>query len=581
MTIFQYSEEEVLGKVAAVDTTSVTLIVNNIDVLRKMQVNRLVALRSSRAGQHLIGMIQKIIRKSIEPEPHIESEEDDEFKENNTVKIILIGTFFDMLLNKKNVFRRTLETVPEIDAKCYPIEGEKLTRFMRAISFQTEEESQSLSLGNYTLDEEAIAYLDANKFFQRHAVIVGSTGSGKSYATARLVEQIAALPNCNAILFDLHGEYKNLSDDGIKHYKIAGPNELIRGGTIDEGILYFPYWLLGYEDMISMLVERTDQNAPNQSMVLSRTVTAAKLHYLEQRNETGLIENFTVDSPIPYHLEYVLDELKRLNTEMVPGLRGERQGDFHSKLSRLIARLENKMSDRRLGFMMSPPQEVNEMSWLEKLANCLVCGRDHQVGKQGGVKIIDFSEVPSDILPLVIGRVASLVFTIQLWTEKSKRHPIVLLCDEAHLYIPNNTFGTGAFEASQRYFERIAKEGRKYGVGLVVISQRPSEVNKTILSQCNNFVALRLTNAEDQNVIKRLLPDNLGGFADLLPVLDTGEALVVGDASLLPSRIRISEPINKPDSSTFNFWDEWKKCDKKNVINKAVKAWRMQSLKEE
>ena len=174
MTIFRYSGEDVLGKVAAVDTTSVTVIVDNIDVLRKMQVNRLVALRSSRAGQHLIGMIHKIIRKSAEPESHGESGGNDEFRENNTVKILLIGTFFDALLNEKNVFRRTLETVPEIDAECYPIEGDKLTRFMRAISFRTEEEGPSLSLGHYTLDEEAVAYLDANKFFQRHAAIVGS-----------------------------------------------------------------------------------------------------------------------------------------------------------------------------------------------------------------------------------------------------------------------------------------------------------------------------------------------------------------------------------------------------------------------
>ena len=227
---------------------------------------------------------------------------------------------------------------------------------------------------------------------------------------------------------------------------------------MEDGILYFPYWLLGYEDMIGLLVERTDQHAPNQSMVLSRAVTAAKLHYLEQRHETDFIEHFTVDSPIPYRLEYVLDELKRLNQEMVPGAKGERQGDFHGKLSRLIARLENKMTDRRLGFMMNPPEETYEMSWLDKLASGLLCGRDHQADKRGGVKIVDFSEVPSDILPLVIGRVAHLVFTVQLWTEKSKRHPIILLCDEAHLYIPNHAFGTGAFESSQKYFERIARK---------------------------------------------------------------------------------------------------------------------------
>lgn len=579
MTIFQYTDDELLGKVVAVDTASVTLLVNNVEVLRKMQVNRLVTLRSSRAGQHLIGIIHKIIRKSSEAEIQAEDGEDGEgIHENNSVRITLIGTFFDRLLTKSNVFRRTLETVPEIDANCYPIEGEKLSRFMNAISFQTGEQENSLSLGNYTLDEDATAFLDANKFFQRHAVIVGSTGSGKSWTTAKLVEQVAELPNSNAILFDLHGEYKNLSDTGIKHFKVAGPTEILQGGDIEEGVLYFPYWLLGYEDLTSMLVDRSDQNAPNQSMVLSRTVTSSKLSFLENANEQELIANFTIDSPIPFSLDIVLEELSRLNTEMVAGSRGEKQGEFHGKLSRFISRLENKRLDRRLAFMMNPPSHVNNLEWLDKLATALICGRDHQQDKTGGVKIIDFSEVPSDILPLVVGRVASLVFSIQQWTEKSDRHPIALLCDEAHLYIPQNANGSNAYDSSQRYFERIAKEGRKYGVGLVVISQRPSEVNKTILSQCNNFVALRLSNADDQNVIKRLLPDNLGGFTELLPVLDTGEALVVGDASLLPSRIRIAEPNNKPNSNTIDFWDEWKVCNKENSIGRAVKSWRMQSM---
>jgi DNA helicase HerA-like ATPase len=128
-------------------------------------------------------------------------------------------------------------------------------------------------------------------------------------------------------------------------------------------------------------------------------------------------------------------------------------------------------------------------------------------------------------------------------------------------------------------FERIAKEGRKYGLGLVVISQRPSEVNRTVMSQCNNLVAMRLTNGDDQNVVRRLLPDSLGGFGDLLPILDTGEALVVGDATLLPTRIRIAAPDNKPDSATVAFWEEWAKEEGKNSISSAVANWRRQSVR--
>lgn len=573
MALFDYEDSDSLGNVIAVDTSSVTVFVSNIELLRKMQVNRLVSLRSSRAGQHLIGIVQKIIRNAVVE--GISDTDDNEITEKNIVKISLIGTFFDKLLTHENIFRRTLETVPEIDAKCFAIEGSKLTSFMRAISYQSGAKEDSLSLGNYTLDDEAIAFLDANRFFQRHAVIVGSTGSGKSWTTAKLVEQIAELDNCNAVLFDIHGEYCTLDGDGVKHFKIAGSSDLLKGTGIEQGILYFPYWLLGYEDMTSMLVDRSDQNAPNQAMVLSRTVTQAKLNLLKNKSENEIISNFTVDSPVPYSLEEVLIELNRLDTEMVEGARGPKQGEFFGRLSRFIARLENKKTDRRLSFMMSPPADVLEMGWLNELVKALVSGRDALPEKKGGVKIIDFSEVPSDILPLIVGRIASLIFSVQQWTEKKDRHPIALLCDEAHLYIPERDGSSS--ESSLRYFERIAKEGRKYGVGLVVISQRPSEVNKTILSQCNNFVALRLSNAEDQNVIKRLLPDSLGGFAELLPVLDTGEALVVGDASLLPSRIRIAVPKKRPDSGTIDFWDEWKTSGKSCVLDKAVLSWRKQT----
>ncbi|MEK4484269.1 DUF87 domain-containing protein [Psychrobacillus sp. FSL H8-0484] len=476
MGIFDYQVEDSLGRVIAVDTASVILKVENIEKLRSMQVNRLVALQSSRAGQHLIGMIQKIIRKSINAEALDSNEEELIYSEDNSVKVTLIGTFFDRYLEDSNVFRRTLETVPEIDSCCYPIDGAKLTSFMTAISFQSGGEEQALSLGSYTLDENAKAYLDANKFFQRHAVIVGSTGSGKSWTTAKLLEQVAALNNSNAILFDLHGEYKPLIDDGIKHFKIAGPGDIDFGKDIEDGVLNFPYWLLGYEDMLGMLVDRSDQNAPNQSMLLSRTVIDAKRKFLEDIGEGEVINSFTVDSPIPYNISEVLNKLTQLDTEMVEGSRGPKQGEFHGKLSRFIARLENKISDKRLAFMMNPPEVVSQWDWMNKLSNALLSGRNHQHDKKGGVKIIDLSEVPSDILPMVIGRIASLVFSLQQWTKKDDRHPIALLCDEAHLYIPEKQ--TVNLDTAQKSFERIVKEGRKYGVGLVIISQRPSELIK-------------------------------------------------------------------------------------------------------
>lgn len=583
MAILEYDDSEALGRVRTVDTMTVVVEVDDVDRLRKLQVNRLAVLQSSKAGQHLIGIIQKITRTAIDIKDFNEENKNDEdniISEKNVVKIALIGTLIDRLGVRENVFHRTLETVPEIDANCFSLEGERLTNFMRVIA-NISGDSQKLSLGHYTLDEAADAYLNGNKFFQRHAVIVGSTGSGKSWTTARVLEQVAGLKNANAIVFDIHGEYSPLKGDGFNHYKIAGPNDL-ESGKLDKGILFLPYWLLGYEAMTSMFVDRSDQNAPNQTMIMSRAIVNAKRTYLETAGHTEVLANFTIDSPIPFCINQVIQELHSLNTEMVAGVRAgtEKAGEFNGKLSRLIQRLENKLTDRRLGFIFKGAEETMCFEWLEKLVISLIAGTKDQLSETGGVKIIDFSEVPSDILPLIVSLVARIIFFVQQWTESSYRHPIAIFCDEAHLYIPERHQSGSANEISVEIFERIAKEGRKYGVGLVVISQRPSEVNRTVLSQCNNLIAMRLTNGDDQAVVRRLLPDGLGSFGDLLPVLDTGEALVVGDASLLPTRIRISEPSQRPNSGTVDFWEKWSTDLSIGKHNIAVDGWRKQTMQE-
>ena len=575
MSLFDYDDIEALGKVISVDTSSVIVEVLDIEKLKSLQVNRLVVLQSSKAEQFLIGLIEKLVRKKIFDDS---LENEDNFLEENLCKITLIGTFKNKEGLQNNVFRRTLETVPEIDANCFALEHDKLTNFMQVIS-QLSDGENSLSLGTYTLDDNAKAYINGNKLFQRHAFIGGSTGSGKSWTTAKIIEQMAKLNNVNSIIFDLHGEYKPLKDiDNIEYYKIAGPSDIEQNKGLSDNVLHIPYWLLTYEALVSMFVDRSDQNAPNQSMVISREIRNVKKEYLEKKEQNDILANFTIDSPIPFSLESLLEKLNAINSEMVPGARAgaEKAGDFNGKLSRMISRLENKISDKRMGFLFGGGEVVMEFDWLNKLVETLI-GVNSENSK-AGIKIVDFSEVPSDILPLIVSLIARLSFSVQQWTKSEERHPIALLCDEAHLYIPNKSSSSSSDEISLSIFERIAKEGRKYGLSLVVISQRPSEVNRTVLSQCSNFIAMRLTNTDDQMVIKKLLPDNLGGFGDILPILDTGEALVVGDASLLPSRIRIDKPLKTPDSGTVDFWDEWQKDVKSNRVSNAVNNWRKQNI---
>jgi len=554
-----------IGKVESVDTGNVIVKVEKEEYLNSLQVNNLVAVRSTKTGEKIIGLITKIMRKSSDK---IEDDNPDEVIVENIVKVTLVGTFLDKRGTKENVFKRTLETVPSIDADCFLLEGDELSKFMRSLTSYNQDSAGSLNIGKYTLSEDADAYLDGNKFFQRHAVIVGSTGSGKSWTVANILEKASNLPSVNCIIFDIHGEYKSLCElSNTTLLKIAGPTD-----TEDtDNLIFLPYWLLTYEEIGAMLLDRSDNNAPNQARILFDLIIKYKKEVLETEGKEDVLNNFTIDSPVPYDIEKVLKELEEKDTEMIPGSNSrQKQGPLHGKLTRFIQRLKSKQSDKRLNFIFNNSDVLQRYDWFQSLVNKLM-----DFGNEKGCKIIDFSEVPSDILPLITGLIVRLVFSVQQWMEEDKRHPIALFCDEAHLYIPSQTRNS-IEERGLNNFERIAKEGRKYGLSLIVISQRPADVSKTVLSQCGNFVAMRLSNPDDQNVIKRLFPDSLGNFADLLPILDIGESLVVGDACLLPSRIRISEPKIKPSSATINFWDEWKKEGKAKGLEKAVQSLRKQ-----
>jgi len=190
--------------------------------------------------------------------------------------------------------------------------------------------------------------------------------------------------------------------------------------------------------------------------------------------------------------------------------------------------------------------------------------------------VIDFSEVPSEILPVIVGLVARIIFQIQFWTSHDKRRPLAMVCDEAHLYLPKKENQNPIEKRAIEAFEKIAKEGRKYGVALLIASQRPSDVSTTVLSQCNNIIAMRLTNGADQATVKKLMPESLESLLDVLPIMDIGEALVVGDAVLLPSRIKITKPNEKPLSATIDFWSEWQETAEKPDFERAVENMRKQ-----
>lgn len=555
------NENIMIGKVQYVDTGNVTICIEKDELVNSVQVNQIVQINSSKTNEKIIGLVTKILRKAS-PIDSVSDEVSAVLE--NTIKVNLVGTLKEKEGIKKHVFKRTLNTVPSLNAECFLLQGEELSNFMKAISSGS---SNPLTVGKYTMSEDSVANLDGNKFFQRHAVIVGGTGSGKSWTVANILEKAANLKSVNVVVFDIHGEYTPLKDlHNAQLLKIAGPGEK----SDNNQAVFLPYWLLSYEEMTAMLLDRSDTNAPNQSRALFDLILKEKIETAKKVGDSATEANMTVESPVPYRILSVMDELKRLDVEMVQGARAEKQGPLNGKLTRFIQRLESKIMDKRLNFLFNNETSLLAYDWLSRLLEKLL-----GFGNGNGLKIIDFSEVPSDILPLITGLLGRIIFTVQQWTDSSERHPIALFCDEAHLYLPVNT-ADNMDERGLKNFERIAKEGRKYGVSLVVISQRPADVSKTILSQCGNFIVMRLTNPEDQNVIRRLFPDNLGDFAEMLPILDVGEGLVVGDASLLPSRVVLDKPKIQPNSSTVDFWDKWSEDKKSSSWDKAVKALRQQ-----
>ncbi|MGR9244064.1 ATP-binding protein (plasmid) [Rhizobium leguminosarum] len=591
MAIFEFTQEQSLGEVRSVETSKIVVRVTDAQRLQKARVGKLVAIQSL-GDEWLLGIIERVWRHAIEVQA-VEGLPDGEPTtdlpvEENGVTISLVGTYRARDGLRRDVFSRAIFSLPEINRPVFPLDEKALEAFMGILSASTIGQSKvPLRIGRYTLDESAIAYVDGNKLFQRHLALLGSTGSGKSFAVASVLEQAARLPHANAIVLDLHGEYSTMKF--ARHFRIAGIGDL---KAPSEQSLFLPFWLLTYEEMQSLFIDRSGDNAPNQALALMETVIDLKRNAICGFAKPDLLEGFTVDTPVPFKLEDLVDSLNAKNEDETDtgevyasgarkGQPKMERGPLYGKLSRFLIRMRTKFADRRYAFMYQPPEDYQKYEALHLLAEKLLgSGMDGDIN--AGIKIIDFSEVPSDVLPVVVGLVARLVYQIQFWSRPGvagdDRHPVVIICDEAHLYLPSKQTEVGPLERrALENFERIAKEGRKYGVSLMVVSQRPSDVSTTILSQCGNVISLRLASKLDQTVVRQLLPESLESLLEVLPTLDVGEAVVVGDAVLLPTRIKLDKPVNLPKSATIPFWQRWEEPKAAVDITEAVENMRKQS----
>jgi len=402
--------------------------------------------------------------------------------------------------------------------------------------------------------------LDPSPLFSRHLAILGQSGSGKSWGVASMLQRtVETMPNAHIILLDLHGEYVWTDLDGRR--QAAFPEGTYR--ALDARELEIPYWLLTYAELVDLLIDRGDENAPTHVALLREV-----LLNLRKKSNSGMKGvAISIDSPVYFSMDDLFRQF-RLANEQVTNF-GKVRGPLYGQFDEFLIKLQARLNDVRYDFLFRP--KLRDSS--ETLADLL---RDF-VGLQKPerqITVIDFSGVPFDVRPTVSAQVGRLAFEFNYWNPRSREFPILLVCEEAHAYIPRAS-GT-EYEGTRRSMERIAKEGRKYGVGLAVVSQRPHELSETVLAQCGNFICLRVTNPDDQKYIRDLVPGAEASLVTTLSSMGRGEAMAMGDAVPVPTRFQFYPPDPIPNSTDIDFYDYWKKGTDDLDVDAIVDSWRRQ-----
>ena len=435
--------------------------------------------------------------------------------------------------------------------------------------------------------------VDGDRFFNKHIAIVGATGSGKSHTVSSILQKALAaknegytgLNNSHVVIFDIHSEY---------HTAFPKAN-LLSADTIT-----LPYWLLNEEEMEELFLESGDNNNYNQESLLRTIITLCK-----QRSNPGETKVY-FDSPIIYDIGELLNCLQNLaretkdaendlhiktkNEEKTFSSESEKLSwycesakDFASlerskinkgayadgSIDKFVRRIASKVNNPRLAFIFGhASQSLAHNSVLEQITGFVQ-------GKESNISIIDLSGIPFEVLSITVSLITRILFDFSYYFRRLMAKcdsPLLLVYEEAHKYAPRSDLAR--YKASLNAIERIAKEGRKYGTSLLIASQRPSEISETIFSQCSNFLAMRLTNPDDQAYVRRLLPDTLGNLTSGISALESGDALLIGDSTVMPSLVRIDRCNPEPASSDIQFYEIWKSPWRNIEFGKVISEWK-------
>jgi DNA helicase HerA-like ATPase len=465
-------------------------------------------------------------------------------------------------------------------------------------------------LGQLSLNKSISVKVHGDRFFSKHIAVVGSTGSGKSCAVARILHDAVGISsqrntnlgkqnNSHVVIFDIHDEYSAaFALDKAENFTV---------NRLDIDSLILPYWLMNSEELECMFIESNEENSHNQVSQFKLAVVLNK----ERHNPS--IKDMTYDTPVYFSIEEVHRFIENMNREIIGRLDNENlpkladgtlisdrkkhyfdklctfvpqstanaskatNGPFHGEFNRFSSRLETKLSDKRLRFLLHPAKATGELLKTKDFEEIMKQFLGYL--NKANITILDLSGIPFEVLSITVSLVSRLIFDFCFHYSKMQHEkqnlndiPVMIVCEEAHNYVPQKD--TVAYRSSRKSLERVAKEGRKYGLSLMIVSQRPSEVSETIFAQCNNFLALRLTNNADQNYVRRLFPDNSNGITEILPNLGPGECVLVGDAVLLPAVIQMPMPDPEPHSRSVRVHQEWCEPWRNITFADIIARWR-------
>jgi DNA helicase HerA-like ATPase len=464
----------------------------------------------------------------------------------------------------------------------------------------------TISVGQIAATSGISADISVAGLVSRHSAIVGSTGAGKSNLVTVLLETVAdgSLPNARAIVIDPHGEYATALGDKARVFRIR-PDE-----AAGERPLWVPFWALPFSELQQLTLGGLQPNheAAIRDQVLDMKVAAAQRLAIQPPPET-----LTADSPVPFSIKrlwYELDKFERvtfpvanpqtddnanapeevgdaaaLRSDRYPAASPYNQAPYKNQRKRNIERhldlMRSRLKDSRFSFLFSPGggYEPNLDGEVATDLDSLV--RDW-VGHDKPITIFDVSGLPSEVLPTIVGTMLRVVYDMLFWAQDlpvgGREQPLLVVLDEAHRFVPE-----GDETSAHRTLSMIAKEGRKYGTGLMLVTQRPSEIDSAVLSQCGSLIALRITNSADRAKVTAAVPDDLGGLVEQLPSLRTGEGIFLGEVMPIPSRVRVRKAKQKPVGDDPKLPEVWQVAERPDgaLYSRALANWRAQSTSAE